>query len=143
MIRKLRSSIPGHVRVVFELPACVWADRIYLSGDFNNWSRTDLPLHQGRDGVWRVVLDLPAGQRYQFRYLVDGQWRTDYHADGYAPNEYGSQNSILEAELPEAELQAEPAFAGSNIHEERGEAGWAVRFPQPRTPSIAFQSHSG
>lgn len=143
MIHKLRSSIPGHVRVVFELPACVWADRIYLSGDFNNWSRTELPLHQDRDGVWRAALDLPAGRRYQFRYLVDGQWRTDYHADGYAPNEYGSQNSILLAETPDTELQATPALAGSNIHENRTGGHRTARFPRPRPPSAAPQPYPG
>jgi hypothetical protein len=86
---------------------------------------------------------LPAGRRYQFRYLVDGQWRTDYHADGYASNEYGSQNSVLLAETPESELQTTPVLAGSNIHEDRRATGWTARFPQPHAPSIAPQPHPG
>lgn len=97
MIHKTLSPKPGCVRVTFELPSCVWADKIFLVGDFNQWSMTATPFVQGRDGVWRVALDLPAGKSYQFRYLVDGNWQTDYHADGWVANEFGSQNSIVTA----------------------------------------------
>lgn len=107
MIRKSRSPIADHIRVVFELPSCVWADRIFLTGDFNDWRENDIRLHQNRNGVWQAVLDLPAGRSYQFRYLIDGQWRTDSHADGFADNGYGAQNSIVITELAEPdELQA-------------------------------------
>ncbi len=37
MIYKIPTSQPGLVCVVFELPSCVWADRIVVSGTFNNW----------------------------------------------------------------------------------------------------------
>jgi 1,4-alpha-glucan branching enzyme len=104
MIRKSRSPLPSHVRVDFELPSCVWADRVFLTGDFNEWRQDDIPLVQDRSGVWRAVLDLPVGHEYQFRYLIDGQWRTDSHADGYSTNAYGSQNSVVVTNLPEAEL---------------------------------------
>lgn len=100
MIRKLPSTQADCVRVVFELPACIWADRIFLVGDFNEWNTTITPFSQGRDGVWRASVDLPLGREYQFRYLVDGNWQTDFHADGWVANEFGSQNSIVRATLP-------------------------------------------
>jgi 1,4-alpha-glucan branching enzyme len=115
MIRKMKSMLPNHVRVVFELPACVWADRIYLSGDFNQWDERNTALRQDRDGVWRVALDLPAGSRYEFRYIVDGQWRTDFHADGCTGNQYGAHNSVVVAELPA--LEPAPSFVGNLVHE--------------------------
>ncbi len=99
MIHKMPSPRPGHVRVVFELPACIWADRIFLVGEFNEWSLQSVPFVQGRDGIWRAAVDLVAGRSYQFRYLVDGAWQTDYHADGWLDNEFGSQNSIVNATL--------------------------------------------
>lgn len=99
MIYKLPSTQSGSVHVVFELPSCVWADRIYVSGTFNAWDRTSLPMVQERDGVWRATLELPAGQRFQFRYLIDGRWQTDYHADGFTDNEYGSHNSVVDLSL--------------------------------------------
>lgn len=105
MIHKQPSSYPGHVRVIFELPSCLWADRIYLVGDFNQWNEQATPMHQGRDGVWRAMVDLPAGQQFQFRYLIDGQWKTDYHADGFAQSIYGADNSVVQATLPVAVLE--------------------------------------
>lgn len=106
MIKKGTSPIPGHVRVIFELPSCIWADRIFLCGDFNNWRDAEIQLQQDRNGVWRTVLDLPVGQRYEFRYVIDGEWRTDFHADGQTDNTFGTQNSIVVAELDESERPA-------------------------------------
>lgn len=103
MIRKYRSPIPGHVRVVFELPSCVWADRISLTGDFNQWRENDILLQQARSGVWQATVDLPLGAKYHFRYIVDGEWTTDSHADEMSDNSFGSQNSVIYATLPESE----------------------------------------
>jgi 1,4-alpha-glucan branching enzyme len=104
MIHKIHSPLSDHVRVIFELPACIWADHIYLVGDFNHWSATATPMHQGRDGVWQATVDLPYGSQCEFRYLVDGQWKSDYHADFLTRNAYGSQNSMVIACLPADDL---------------------------------------
>ncbi len=95
MIHKSHSPHSNHVRVVFELPSCIWADRIFLVGDFNQWSKNATPLRQDRDGVWRATVDLLAGSRHEFRYMIDGQWKTDSHADGFATNTYGTENSVV------------------------------------------------
>jgi hypothetical protein len=105
MIHKQPSPFPGHVRVTFELPSCLWADRIYLIGDFNQWDERSTPMHQERDGVWRAHVDLPAGTQHQFRYMIDGQWKTDYHADGFAQGHYGVDNSVVFAALPVPTLE--------------------------------------
>lgn len=99
MIYKLPSPQPDSVRVVFELPSCVWADRIFVTGSFNEWDRTAVPMQQDREGVWRAMLDLPAGRTFEFRYLIDGRWQTDYHADGCADNQYGTHNSVVDLSL--------------------------------------------
>lgn len=139
MIRKMRSRRPGYIQVLFELPACLWADRIFLVGDFNDWNSNVTPFVQGRDGVWRASVDLLAGRSYQFRYLVDGAWQTDYHADGWVDNEYGSQNSILNATLDEEELGA-LAQVG-HLHEEVHEIPWAkcqsIQSPAVQTPAVS------
>lgn len=82
MIYTKSSSIAEHIQVVFELPASLWADQVFLTGDFNQWVPNDIPLQQECDGSWRVSLDLPQGRRYEFRYVIDGQWSTDFHAGG-------------------------------------------------------------
>jgi hypothetical protein len=107
MIYKTQSPVPGHVRVIFELPSCIWADRIFLVGDFNHWSERSTPMRQDRDGVWRAMVDVPYGKSCEFRYLIDGQWQTDYHADSYTNNIYGTENSLVSAVLPEGMPMAE------------------------------------
>lgn len=81
MIYKTTSSRPKYAQVTFELPASVWADQVYVVGDFNHWSPTGTPLLQSRDGRWRATVELPVGQQYQFRYLVNGTWTADFQAD--------------------------------------------------------------
>ena len=117
MIYKSQSVVPGHVRVVFELPSCIWADKIFVTGDFNDWDESSVPMSQSRNGLWGAELDLLAGKRYEFRYVIDGHWQTDYHADGFTTNSYGADNSVVVADLM-------PACIGSSkdssmIHEQR------------------------
>ena len=100
MIYKEPSSKVGAVRVTFQLPASVWANRVYLVGDFNNWNPCASPFQRLHNGVWSITLDLPARRRYEFRYLIDGHWCTDYHADGCTENKYHGLNSIVETTLP-------------------------------------------
>ncbi|MBX3011847.1 MAG: isoamylase early set domain-containing protein [Caldilineaceae bacterium] len=100
MIAKTRATQAGYIRVIFELPACLWADRIYVVGDFNGWDQQRTPMRQDRSGVWRAELDLPGGQRFEFRYLVDNHWLTDSHSDGTTINPYGTQNSVLCTDWP-------------------------------------------
>ena len=51
---------------------------------------------RARNGNWRITLVLPKGQEYQFRYLVNGHdWHNDWHADKYARNKFGSDNSVV------------------------------------------------
>ena len=107
MIRKYPSPINGHVRVVFELPPGIWADRAFVAGDFDVQSEAGIPMTLTRDGVWQAMLDLPAGTRHEFRYRVDGEWRTDYHADGYTSDVHGRVNSVVFAELPAAPSRGE------------------------------------
>jgi 1,4-alpha-glucan branching enzyme len=85
------------VRVTFELPSSVWAERVNLVGDFNNWSTTEHEMRQSRaTGNWSITLLLAAGRRYAFRYLVNGRdWHNDWHADEFVSNQYGSDNSVI------------------------------------------------
>ncbi len=94
-----KESLPDgkSVRVTFELPSAIWAERVTLVGDFNNWDTTRDEMRQSRsDGNWRITLELAAGREYQFRYLVNGRdWHNDWHADKYASNEFGTDNSVV------------------------------------------------
>jgi 1,4-alpha-glucan branching enzyme len=86
------------VRVTFELPSTMWAERVNLVGEFNGWDTTATPMiHHRSDANWKVTVDLPAGRRYRFRYLVDGrEWLNDWRADDHVENPYGSYDSVVD-----------------------------------------------
>ena len=49
-----------------------------------------------KDGVFAGTINLPVGQKYQFRYWIDGaRWENDWAADDYVPNGFGEDNSVL------------------------------------------------
>lgn len=85
------------IQVTFELPSSIWAERVNLVGDFNDWDTTRDEMRQSRaDGKWRITLTLPRGREYEFRYLVNGRdWHNDWHADKYRPNRFNTDNSVV------------------------------------------------
>jgi 1,4-alpha-glucan branching enzyme len=98
MIHKEPSKKKGFVRVTFELPSNLWAERVNLVGEFNDWDTTATPMYRNRsDANWKATVELKADQRYRFRYLVDGkEWMNDWHADDHMDNPYGSSDSIVD-----------------------------------------------
>ncbi len=74
------------------------ASSVALSGDFNGWHKTSMPMALGEDGWWRYRFLLAPGV-YEFRYLADGQWFTDYAAFGLEPGPFG-WNSVLKVDPP-------------------------------------------
>lgn len=85
---------------------CPDAHRVYLVGDFNNWSRTAVAMDPVGRGVWVTALALSPGE-YRFRYFADGRWLNDYAAFGLAPNDMGDWDSVLWVPDP-AEDRPEP-----------------------------------
>lgn len=98
MIKKVPAERNGWVQVTFELPSCIWAERVNVVGEFNDWDTTATLMARSRADVdWNVTLELEAGRRYRFRYLVDGkEWMNDWQADDFTENPYGSYDSILD-----------------------------------------------
>ena len=95
MIHKTHSPVTGHTRVTFELPASLWADRICVVGDFNQWQPDHTALQQRHDGHWQAVLDLPSDRHYRFRYVVDGEWRMEFPREGAACSAEHSHHNLL------------------------------------------------
>ena len=78
-----------------ECPQDVKIKRVNLTGDFNNWKRTAVPMTL-RNGNYSTTVELEPGHDYQFRYLVNGKvWCNDWHADGYVPNSLGDDNCLV------------------------------------------------
>ncbi|MFC2037271.1 isoamylase early set domain-containing protein [Chloroflexota bacterium] len=106
MIKKEPTEKKGRVKVTFELPSSTWARRVNLMGELNDWDTRSLPITRDRvDADWKATIELEAGRRYRFRYLVDGkEWLNDWHADDYVENPHGSDDSVVDltelGELP-------------------------------------------
>ena len=98
MIRKEPARRDGQVQVTFELPGTIWAERINLVGEFNDWDTSVTPMSQNRsDTEWRVTVELEVGRCYRFRYLVNGkEWLNDWRADDFMENPYGSYDSVVD-----------------------------------------------
>jgi 1,4-alpha-glucan branching enzyme len=98
MIIKTPAKRKGFVRVTFELSSTLWAERVNLVGEFNDWDTTATPMTRNRsDSNWKATVELKAGKCYGFRYLVDGkEWLNDWHADDHVENPYGSYDSVVD-----------------------------------------------
>ena len=96
MLKKSYSKTGSACRVTFKYNNEEQAVTAVLAGEFNSWSLEDTPMKKLKDGSFSATLSLPAGRSYRFRYVLDGSvWVNDTDADGYAPNEYGEENSVL------------------------------------------------
>ena len=74
MLQKVPIKEKGLVRVTFELLSTVWAERVNLVGEFNDWDTLSTPMTRERaDANWKVIVELETGRRYRFRYLVDAK----------------------------------------------------------------------
>jgi 1,4-alpha-glucan branching enzyme len=82
--------------VTFKLPVEVAAETAALVGEFNDWSAEANPMDKLKDGSFSATVSLEAGKSYRFRYLLDGEkWENDWEPDGYAPNEHGTEDSVV------------------------------------------------
>ena len=69
------------------------ANSVVVAGSFNNWDPKKTAMQ--RDGEkWKTKIPLAPG-RYEYRFVVDGQWITDPNCKETVRNDYGSTNSVL------------------------------------------------
>jgi 1,4-alpha-glucan branching enzyme len=96
MLTKNYSKTGTVCRVTFRLPAEVNAADAALCGEFNEWDAQANTMKRLKNGSFSTTVSLPANQSFRFRYLLDGErWENDWEADGYAANEFGSEDSIV------------------------------------------------
>jgi hypothetical protein len=70
------------------------ARKVNVAGNFNDWRPEATPMKNTGEGEWAGRLMLRAGQ-YEYRFVVDGQWREDAQASQRVPNPHGGFNSML------------------------------------------------
>ena len=96
MVRKHYSKTGRSCRVTFDLPAEVNAAKVSLCGEFNAWSPSANAMKPRKDGRFSTTVSLDAGRDYRFKYLLDdNRWENDWAADDYAPNDFGTEDSLV------------------------------------------------
>lgn len=70
---------------------------VFLAGSFNNWQMTTPMSDRKSPGVYTKRLLLEPGE-YQYKFVVDGEWRLDGSNGCFAPNGFGELNSLLKVE---------------------------------------------
>ena len=69
----------------------------FLVGEFNDWSEQGTPMKRLKDWSFKAEMDLPCGNSFQFRYLLDDRWENDWKADKYCFSEFGNcENSVVD-----------------------------------------------
>ena len=71
------------------------AKQVLLGGDFNGWATGATPMKRHEDGHWETTIALAPG-RYEYKFLVDGQWIPDPAAQKNVRNQHGTLNSVIE-----------------------------------------------
>lgn len=68
------------------------AHEVYLSGSFNAWSPTALPM-KFVDSGWMAYVKMPAG-KYWYKFIADGKWMVDYDNELRENDGMGNMNSV-------------------------------------------------
>ena len=85
------------VRVTFELPGEMVDEQAAVTGSFNDWDPSELPMKyvKSRD-VWKAAVSLEPDSSYEFRYRIDDEaWANDPEADDYTTNPFFEENSVV------------------------------------------------
>jgi len=83
----------GQRRITFTIEV-LGANHVSLMGDFNEWDEKVHPMKQYENDIWKKTVFLDPG-RYEYKFLVDGQWHIDPNNYNLCPNRFGTNNNFL------------------------------------------------
>lgn len=94
------ASTPVLVRLVVVRSG---ARTVQVAGDFNGWNPSDTPLDRIGDDAWAVTIRVEPG-RYEYMFVVDGEWVADPFAAEHSDDGFGSRNAVLDVGLEAGRL---------------------------------------
>jgi 1,4-alpha-glucan branching enzyme len=97
MTRKERSKKIQKRRITFKFEASEAKEAI-LAGDFNSWDTKKHTMKKDDKGRWTKIVTLAPG-RYEYKFLVDGEWQNDPNNDQVVHNSFGTLNNHLTVEI--------------------------------------------
>ncbi len=92
----IKVADPGNVR--FYLDGHTDAHEVILAGTFNGWNEHALKMNKTPEG-WELKAELPPG-RYEYKFIVDGEWMHDPANKETVRNEHKTLNSVLYINIP-------------------------------------------
>jgi 1,4-alpha-glucan branching enzyme len=91
------ASIAGVSAAASSAPTFTYTDpaakSVYVAGDFNEWNATANPMEKDSSGVWTASVALKPG-KYQYKFVVDGNWKQDPLNPDTADDTFGGRNSV-------------------------------------------------
>ena len=73
------------------------AQNVLLAGDFNGWDQKKHPMTNDGTGRWEKHVLLTPGT-YEYKFIVDGQWKKDPVNKASCLNSFGTRNSVLKVD---------------------------------------------
>ena len=83
--------VPGGVLFKIKAPG---ASKVELVGDFNSWQDPIELNDDDEDGIWITIAKLDPGT-YQYKFIVDGEWKPDPSNPMDADDAHGGRNSVV------------------------------------------------
>lgn len=81
------------------------ASEIRVAGEFNNWRPTERHnLEKQEAGEWNLQIPLMPG-KYEYKFIVDGEWREDPANPEHKIGDHGQKNSIIKVESDIIDLE--------------------------------------
>lgn len=92
-IKRVLNKKESSKKVVFSIFAPL-SSTVFVAGSFNGWDASAFKLKKNSEGHWNGELALKSG-RYEYRYLVDGNWENGQQLCELADNGHGSCNCVV------------------------------------------------
>ncbi len=70
------------------------ASEVILIGDFNKWNPKTHSMTSDGNGTWVKNVIIPPG-KYEYKVMVDGQWKEDPQNEQLSLNCFGTYNNII------------------------------------------------
>jgi 1,4-alpha-glucan branching enzyme len=94
MLTKKFFKTKNEAEVTFEFTRADVTSAV-LVADFNDWQAIEMKFNK-KANVFKTKVRLPKNGIFHFRYLLNNtEWENDYKADQYLPNEFGTENSVV------------------------------------------------